>query len=127
MIFIIFVYFLVLTVHHMHALKGPSLKNVNVYQVFPHLTLTLHPSMLFLCLRVHEEYVFYILGPFSLDLYWIQHCRLFTVSVVRCRGAPCTVCFQASSLCLGICYGELRDCPASNMSFIYPLTSPFKV
>lgn len=61
MIFIIFVYFLVLTVHHMHALKGPSLKNVNVYQVFPHLTLTLHPSMLFLCLRVHEEYVVIVL------------------------------------------------------------------
>lgn len=61
MIFIIFVYFLVLTVHHMHALKGPSLKNVNVYQVFPHLTLTLHPSMLFLCLRVHEEYVVSVL------------------------------------------------------------------
>lgn len=46
LIFLIFVHSLVLTVHHMHALKGPTLKNVNVYQVFPHLTLTLHPSML---------------------------------------------------------------------------------
>lgn len=26
---------------------------------------------------------------FSLDLYGFQHCKLFTVCVVRCRGARC--------------------------------------
>lgn len=59
--FLLLLFCLVLTVHNMHALKGPTLKNVNVHQVFSSLDLDFTSIYVFLCLSVHEEYVVSVL------------------------------------------------------------------